>query len=196
MWTTASCCPSLFELKAGNFYVALAGEGDRVQGAEDHPADHLQAGPARLHRGHRDRYDPRIETPEEVRDLILEAAQLHPHRAAGHHGRLRLLTLLATTRRPPGTRRSRRSGRGSWARGLASEAARSLLSAGHDEEERAPPLRRDPEREEPSCSPVSGLSRSCFAPSRSWSARRRRAARARYEATWRRHPGHGRARAP
>ena len=38
--------------------------------------------------------DPRIETPEEVRDRVLEAAEYIPDRAARHHRRLRLLAVL------------------------------------------------------------------------------------------------------
>ena len=41
-----------------------------------------------------DPIDPRVETPEEVRDRVLEAAEVHPARATGHHRRLRVLALL------------------------------------------------------------------------------------------------------
>ena len=41
----AELLPSLFELKAGNFYVAFAGEPDRARVLQDHPRVH-QAGPA------------------------------------------------------------------------------------------------------------------------------------------------------
>jgi 5-methyltetrahydropteroyltriglutamate--homocysteine methyltransferase len=68
--------PSLFELKAGNFYIALAGERN----------------PARVLRIIRDcmkpdqrvfvgviaPIDPRVETPDEVRDRALEAAEFIP----------------------------------------------------------------------------------------------------------------------
>jgi 5-methyltetrahydropteroyltriglutamate--homocysteine methyltransferase len=72
----AELLPSLFELKAGNFYIALAGEADRVR-------------VLKIIRGHRKPdqrifigvvapIDPRVETPEEIRDRILEAAEYLP----------------------------------------------------------------------------------------------------------------------
>jgi 5-methyltetrahydropteroyltriglutamate--homocysteine methyltransferase len=72
----AELLPSLFELKAGNFYIALAGEKDRVR-------------VLRIIRKHRKPdqrvfvgviapIDPHIETPEEVRDQILAAARYIP----------------------------------------------------------------------------------------------------------------------
>lgn len=72
----AELLPALFELKAGLFYVALAGERDRVRAL-------------RLIREHRKPdqivfvgvvapIDPRVETPEEVRDRTLEAAEFIP----------------------------------------------------------------------------------------------------------------------
>ncbi len=51
----AELLPGLFALKAGNFYIALAGERDR-----------------------RHVLNPRIETPEDVRDLVLEASEYIP----------------------------------------------------------------------------------------------------------------------
>ena len=68
--------PSLFELKAGNFYIALAGERDRIRAL-------------RIIREHRKPdqtvfvgvvapIDPRVETPEEIRDRTLEAAEYIP----------------------------------------------------------------------------------------------------------------------
>ena len=72
----AELLPSLFELKAGNFYIALAGEQDRVRALKiirDHmKPDH------RIFVGVVAPIDPRVETPEEVRDRILEAAEYVP----------------------------------------------------------------------------------------------------------------------
>lgn len=68
--------PSLFELKAGRFYIALAAEPDRVRVLKiirDHLKPHHQ-----VFIGVVAPNDPRIETPEEVRDRILEAAQYVP----------------------------------------------------------------------------------------------------------------------
>lgn len=68
--------PSLFELKAGNFYIALAGERDpaHVLGII---RKHMK--PAqRIFVGVVSPIDPRIETPEEIRDRVLEAAAYIP----------------------------------------------------------------------------------------------------------------------
>jgi 5-methyltetrahydropteroyltriglutamate--homocysteine methyltransferase len=72
----AELLPSLFELRAGNFYIALAGEDDRVRVLKiirqyikpDHRAFIGVVSPI----------DPRIETPEEICDRVLEAAQYVP----------------------------------------------------------------------------------------------------------------------
>jgi 5-methyltetrahydropteroyltriglutamate--homocysteine methyltransferase len=61
--------PSLFELKAGRFYVALAGERDRARVLEV-IRDHLKPG-QRAFVGVIAPIDPRVETPEEVRDRVL-----------------------------------------------------------------------------------------------------------------------------
>jgi 5-methyltetrahydropteroyltriglutamate--homocysteine methyltransferase len=68
--------PSLFELNAGNFYVALAGEKDRRQVLAI-IARHLKPG-QRVFIGVTAPIEPRIETAEEVRDRVLEAAEFIP----------------------------------------------------------------------------------------------------------------------
>jgi 5-methyltetrahydropteroyltriglutamate--homocysteine methyltransferase len=68
--------PSLFELKAGRFYVALAGERDRVRVLEI-IRDHLKPD-QRAFVGVIAPIDPRVETPGEVRDRVLEAARYIP----------------------------------------------------------------------------------------------------------------------
>jgi 5-methyltetrahydropteroyltriglutamate--homocysteine methyltransferase len=68
--------PSLFELKAGRFYVALAGERDRVRVLEI-IRDRLKPD-QRAFVGVVAPIDPRVETPEEVRDRVLEAARYIP----------------------------------------------------------------------------------------------------------------------
>jgi 5-methyltetrahydropteroyltriglutamate--homocysteine methyltransferase len=72
----AELLPSLFELKAGNFFIALAREPDRprVLGLI---ARHLKPG-QRAFVGVIDPLDPVVETPEEVRDRVLEAARSIP----------------------------------------------------------------------------------------------------------------------
>jgi 5-methyltetrahydropteroyltriglutamate--homocysteine methyltransferase len=72
----AELLPSLFELNVGNFYVALAGEQDRsrvLKIIRQHLRDDQ-----RVFVGVIAPIDPRIETPEEVRDRVLEAAQYIP----------------------------------------------------------------------------------------------------------------------
>jgi 5-methyltetrahydropteroyltriglutamate--homocysteine methyltransferase len=68
--------PSLFELKAGNFYIALAGERDpaRVLGTI---RKHMKPD-QRIFVGVISPIDPRIETAEEVRERVLEAAKYIP----------------------------------------------------------------------------------------------------------------------
>jgi 5-methyltetrahydropteroyltriglutamate--homocysteine methyltransferase len=72
----AELLPSLFQLKAGNFCIALAGEKDRVRVLKIIRA-YMKPG-QRVFIGVVAPIDPRIETPEEVRDRVLEAAQYIP----------------------------------------------------------------------------------------------------------------------
>jgi 5-methyltetrahydropteroyltriglutamate--homocysteine methyltransferase len=72
----AELLPSLFELKAGNFYIALAGERDRRQGLKI-IRKYLKPD-QRVFVGVIVPSNPHIETPEEVRDRVLEAAEYIP----------------------------------------------------------------------------------------------------------------------
>jgi 5-methyltetrahydropteroyltriglutamate--homocysteine methyltransferase len=72
----ADLLPSLFQLKAGNFYIALAGETDRRRVLETIRA-HMKPD-QRVFVGVVAPIDPHIETPEEVRDRVLEAAEYIP----------------------------------------------------------------------------------------------------------------------
>jgi 5-methyltetrahydropteroyltriglutamate--homocysteine methyltransferase len=72
----AELLPSLFELKAGNFYIALAGEKDRIRVLKI-IRDHLKP-EQRVFVGVVAPIDPRVETPEEIRDRVLEAADYIP----------------------------------------------------------------------------------------------------------------------
>ena len=72
----AELLPSLFELKVGNFYIALAGEKDRSRVLKI-ISQHLKPD-QRVFVGVVAPIDPRVETPEEVRDRILEAARYIP----------------------------------------------------------------------------------------------------------------------
>jgi 5-methyltetrahydropteroyltriglutamate--homocysteine methyltransferase len=72
----AKLLPSLFELRVGNFYIAMAGEKDRVRVLKI-IRTYMKPG-QRVFIGVVAPIDPRIETPEEVRDRILEAARYIP----------------------------------------------------------------------------------------------------------------------
>jgi len=68
----AELLPSLFELRATNFYVQLASEPHRkrvLKMIREHAKD-----AQRIFVGVIDPLDPRVETPEEIRDRVLEAA--------------------------------------------------------------------------------------------------------------------------
>jgi 5-methyltetrahydropteroyltriglutamate--homocysteine methyltransferase len=72
----AELLPSLFELRAGNFYIALAGERDgrhvlKIIRTYLKPDQRVFVGVIAP-------IDPRIETPEEVRDRVLEASEYIP----------------------------------------------------------------------------------------------------------------------
>ena len=72
----ADLLPALFQMKVGNFYIALAGEKDRVQVLKIirrylKPEHRVFVGVVAP-------IDPHVETPEEVRDRVLEAAQYIP----------------------------------------------------------------------------------------------------------------------
>jgi 5-methyltetrahydropteroyltriglutamate--homocysteine methyltransferase len=72
----AELLPSLFQLKAGSFYIALAGEKDRVRVLKI-IRQYLQPD-QRAFVGVISPIDPRVETPEVVRDRVLEAAEYIP----------------------------------------------------------------------------------------------------------------------
>lgn len=72
----ADLLPSLFQLKVGNFYIALAGEPDRERVLTT-IRQHMKP-EHRVFVGVVAPIDPHIETPEEVRDRVLEAARFIP----------------------------------------------------------------------------------------------------------------------
>ena len=72
----AELLPSLFELQVGNFYIALAGEEDRAHVLKI--IRRYMKPDQRIFIGVIATIDSRIETPEEVRDRILEAAEYIP----------------------------------------------------------------------------------------------------------------------
>jgi 5-methyltetrahydropteroyltriglutamate--homocysteine methyltransferase len=72
----AELLPSLFELRAGNFYIAMAGERDRRHALEI--IRKYRKPNQRVFVGVTAPVDPHIETPEEVRDRVLEACEYIP----------------------------------------------------------------------------------------------------------------------
>jgi 5-methyltetrahydropteroyltriglutamate--homocysteine methyltransferase len=68
--------PTLFELKVGNFYIQLASEPDRARVLSTIRAN-MRPG-QRVFVGVIDPIDERVETPEEVRDRVVEAAEFIP----------------------------------------------------------------------------------------------------------------------
>jgi 5-methyltetrahydropteroyltriglutamate--homocysteine methyltransferase len=72
----AELLPSLFQLNVGNLYIALAGETDRPKVLET-IREYLRSD-QKVFVGVVAPIDPHIETPEEVRDRVLEAAQYIP----------------------------------------------------------------------------------------------------------------------
>lgn len=77
----ADLLPSLFELMVGNFYIALAGEGDRERVLKI-IRRHMKAD-QQVSVGVVSPINPHIETPKEVRDRVLEAAQYLPAEQLG-----------------------------------------------------------------------------------------------------------------
>jgi 5-methyltetrahydropteroyltriglutamate--homocysteine methyltransferase len=72
----AELLPSLFRLRVGNFYLQLASELDRkriLKIIREHSKDGQ-----RIFVGVTDPLEPRVETPDEVRDRVLEAAEYIP----------------------------------------------------------------------------------------------------------------------
>jgi methionine synthase II (cobalamin-independent) len=72
----AELLPTLFTLNAGNFYIQLASEKDRkrvLRIIRDHARSNQ-----RIFIGVIDPIDPRVETPDEVRDRVLEASEYIP----------------------------------------------------------------------------------------------------------------------
>ena len=72
----ADLLPSLFELKAGTFYIALAGEKDPVRVLKT--IRQYMKPTQRIFVGVVAPIDPHVDTPEEVRDRVLEAAKYIP----------------------------------------------------------------------------------------------------------------------
>src|SRR3989454_8379802 len=72
----AELLPTLFELKATNFYIQCASEPDRGRVLRL-MKEHSKPG-QRIFVGVIDPIDPRVETPDEVRDRVLEAAEYIP----------------------------------------------------------------------------------------------------------------------
>jgi 5-methyltetrahydropteroyltriglutamate--homocysteine methyltransferase len=72
----AGLLPALFAMKAGRFYLQLASEEDRARVL--HLIANLAGEGQKIFVGVIDPISPRVETPEEVRDRVLEAASILP----------------------------------------------------------------------------------------------------------------------
>jgi 5-methyltetrahydropteroyltriglutamate--homocysteine methyltransferase len=72
----AELLPSLFQLKVGSFYIALSGEADRVRVLRI--IRRFMKPEHRVFIGVVAPIDPRVESPQEVRDRVLEAAEYIP----------------------------------------------------------------------------------------------------------------------
>jgi 5-methyltetrahydropteroyltriglutamate--homocysteine methyltransferase len=72
----AELLPSLFQLQAGSFYIALAGEADPVRVLKI-IREHVKPD-QRVFVGVVAPIDPRVESPEEIRDRVLQAAEYLP----------------------------------------------------------------------------------------------------------------------
>ncbi|SDG63899.1 5-methyltetrahydropteroyltriglutamate--homocysteine methyltransferase [Dyadobacter soli] len=68
--------PLFFQLNAGNFYLEYAGEKDKVAVLQS-IRENMRPG-QRVFLGVTDVLNPRIETPEEIRDLLLQAVEYIP----------------------------------------------------------------------------------------------------------------------
>lgn len=77
----AELLPLLFELNATNFYLQYASEKNKIDVLEA-IRENLRPG-KRVFIGVTDVLNPRIETPEEIRDLILEAVEYIPQAQLG-----------------------------------------------------------------------------------------------------------------
>ena len=93
MSTTPTLLPSLFELDGGILLRRVGGRAGPRRCARRSSATHLKPDQM-VFVGVVDPIDPRIETPEEVRDRVLEAAEYIPARTARHVRRLRVLAIL------------------------------------------------------------------------------------------------------
>ena len=169
----AELLPSLFELKAGNFYVALAGEADRVRVLRI-IRQYLKPN-QRVFVGVIATIDPRIETPEEVRDLILEAADYIPVEQLGTTDDCGFSPFCRRHVHQPrhGVREDPLASRWHPAR---LRGDRSQVTC-RETRKRSSSARSRSRTRRASCSPASGPSRSCFVRSRRWNARRRNSAR-------------------
>ncbi len=68
--------PLLFQLNAGNFYLEYAGEKNK-KNVLNSIKQNIKPG-QQIFLGVTNVLDPRVETPEEIRDVILEAAEMIP----------------------------------------------------------------------------------------------------------------------
>ena len=117
----AELLPSLFQLKVGNFYIALAGERDRVARPRRSSAQHMKPD-QRVFVGVVAPIDPRIETAGGGARPGARSGAVHSRSSNWARPTIAAFRRSATTRRRPATRRSRRFARASLGTALAAEA--------------------------------------------------------------------------
>ena len=143
----AELLPSLFELKAGNFYVALAGETDRRRVLKI-IRQYLKPD-QRVFVGVIAPIDPRVETPEEVRDSSPRSGRATSRSSSSAPPTTAGSRRSATTPRRAATPPSQRSARACSApRWPPSSSESPDGGAGRRRGRAAPPLGRHAERPE------------------------------------------------
>ena len=177
----ADLLPSLFELKAGNFYVALAGESRSRRVLRS--SEHFASPTSRSSSASSSPIDPRIESAGGSPRPRARGGEVHSARPAGHDRRLRVLAVLrrhvdrSATRPSP---RSRRACRGPgwpaphWTPASAGPAARRRRRAlaSIEASTRSDVYARSPRRTRTAFSwPGSGRRRTCSTRKRRSNAR-------------------------
>ena len=92
-----TCCRAMFKINAGYFLIQLASERDkdpvlRARSAK-HSRDDADGVAQMCYIGVINPQNPRVESPQEVCDALVRAAELHPQGAARLDRRLRLLAV-------------------------------------------------------------------------------------------------------
>ena len=128
----AELLPSLFDLQAGNFYIALAGEKNRVRVLKI-IREHMKSD-QHVFVGVVAPIDPHVETPEEIRDSILEAAEYIPVERLGTTDDCGFSPFFDDTSTSRDTAFKKIRGAHAWHRTGVSDSRRRMMAANDDEE--------------------------------------------------------------